>query len=289
MARARPNKLPLLIAAAGVFLVVLNMGPALLKPGDIDLYMLHLSWKGSRVELNPWNNSTGATIGDSPGTEHKKEEAAQEVKPADLSPAHIAIPDEISGCVDEALRRVKALGETLTGTAGPLVVGGIGDSGTRGAAELLMDFGCIMGDKHMTNSAHDSMYFHHDYSVRLPKYKKLRKRSYKDIAYPCITSAQSLIYGRTSLKSHFGAVSGDTKWFSGLQWISSMVSKVELLVLLHWRVSVLTLAVSSPTTTLTIRRSSLPFRTKAILIMGSSTGASSILAHSSCFRFLKPC
>lgn len=228
------DRLPCYVAAAFVFLMLLNLGPAFLKPGDIDLYMMDLVWQDSRTEIG---QSSGG--GQSNPAPTPVATPTQHNTPASQPNGHDSVENQptthiptskdrdvsraILPLVDEAEARVKAVKELLKGFRGPVIVGGIGDSGTRGVAELLMHFGTTMGDDHMLNSAHDSMYFHHVYSVKLLNSKKPKKTSYLQIGYQGLTSAHSFIYSRKSMRNFYGPLYGDEKWYSGVQWVASMV------------------------------------------------------------------
>ena len=230
------DRVPCLVVAAFVFLTVLNLGPAFIKPGDIDLYMLDLAWQDSRTEIGQTGGLPKGKPEPSP-VQAPSRPNAPTLKPTYQEPVGglsggqpgsskgPGISNEIRPLADEAESRVKAVNELLKDVTGPIVVGGIGDSGTRGAAELLMHYGTTMGDNHMLNSAHDSMYFHHVYWVKLLKFKRLKKKSYREIGYPGISSGHSFIYNRNTMRKFYGPVKGDEKWFAGIQWIASMVSR----------------------------------------------------------------
>ena len=73
---------------------------------------------------------------------------------------------------------VQALLERIGKGRGPIIEGGIGDSGTRGVRDVLKHLGAVMVDEqHVVHNSKDSLIYMQGYDVRAGKKKPFHKRA----------------------------------------------------------------------------------------------------------------
>lgn len=131
----------------------------------------------------------------------------------DLDVAHA--PSDIRG------RRIDVLKQLLErlGDAGPfpVVVGGIGDSGTRGVREVLRDFGVQMLGDHFVNKQGDSHLFEKHMVVYDPKSDSFADRSARILYKLGLHRARTVQYNQSFFS--------EKSWEWGRQFIGSVLTR----------------------------------------------------------------
>jgi hypothetical protein len=115
---------------------------------------------------------------------------------------------------DELLAK---LHERIGKGMGPLIVGGVGDSGTRGVREVLIHFGAqMLGEGYVHHISKDSLVYMAGYSVSTSS-GKIVTYNPGSLYKPAIQKVHSLKYNSSVLPPDY--------WQMGLQYVAKMVDR----------------------------------------------------------------